>query len=379
MRTAKTERKVTEEEIAQSQSALQKTKQYLKGLIESSPDAIISTNHEGNVVFFNKGAEVLLGYQRDEVIGQRVTVLYDSEERAKEVMRRMREGDGTVLAFETILRAKDDNRIPVLISASILYDEDGQEAGTVGFNKDLRERKRTEAAFIQSEKLVSLGQLTAGVSHEILNPLTVITMDLHRMINDPDTPPEMANYFQGMKDQADRTTKIVRDLLHLARHRSPERSPLDFNETAKRTLSLVEHDLKLKNVTVELDLAEELPPVSADYDQLQQVVLNLLINARDATPDGGSLVLSTAVVQALFLDGGRSVELRVKDTGPGIAPEHMEQLFDPFFTTKPEGKGTGLGLSICKGIVETHEGSIRAENVPGGGSVFIVQLNVEGE
>ncbi|MDV2496659.1 MAG: PAS domain S-box protein [bacterium] len=350
------------------------TRDYLDTLIEQSMDAIVATDRSGKLALFNKGAEELSGYRRDEVIGRRGPVLYARQDDAKEVMRRMREGDGTVSGFETTFRSKDGSLIPVLISASILYDEDGQEAGAVGFSKDLRVRKRAEEALIQSEKLAALGRLTAGVSHEILNPLTVIILGLHRTINNPDTHPEIKSDLQGLRDQADRITKIVEDLLYFARYRLPERRSIDFNDIIKRTLSLLENELTLRSIAVDLRLAEEIPVVSADHDQIQQVILNLLTNARDAMPDGGRLVLSTEMVQT---DGRKFVELRVEDTGEGIAPEHMEQLFDPFFTTKPEGKGTGLGLSICKGIVEAHEGSIRAENVPEGGAVFVVRLGVE--
>ncbi|MBF8279142.1 MAG: hypothetical protein HW385_574, partial [candidate division NC10 bacterium] len=141
-----TERKRAEEAIQAANAELRETKRYLASLIEDSPDPIIATNREGDVVLFNRGAEALLGFRQEEIIGQRVAQLYESVEKAKEVMRQMRKQGGTVSAFETVLQAKDGTRIPVLISASILYDEKGQEVGTVGFNKDLRERKRAEEA-----------------------------------------------------------------------------------------------------------------------------------------------------------------------------------------------------------------------------------------
>ncbi len=390
-----TERRHSEEDLRVAHKEVEKTGKYLETLIEDSLDAIISTDKEGMVVLFNKGAEVLLGYRREEVFGQRVTVLYESEERAKEVMRQMRKEDGAVSAFETILRAKDGSQIPVLISASILYDEEGEEAGTVGFNKDLRERKRSEEELrerheelkqsydaleraqtlaISAEKLAALGRLTAGVSHEMLNPLNIITMSLQLMTSDPETPPEIARQLRILDEQADRIVKIAQNLLYFARQRKPERLLLDFNDTLQRTLGLLARDLHLQNIAVELTLAEGLPPLLADQGQLQQVVLNLLTNARDAMPKGGRLSLSTKSVQT---NGQKFVELRVEDTGEGIAPEHLENLFDPFFTTKPVGEGTGLGLSICQGIVEAHGGSIRAENLPEGGAAFVVRLGME--
>ncbi len=370
------ERKQADRALQQFHVELQQTKQYMESLIESFTDAIIAADCEGKVVLFNKGAEVLTGSRREEVIGRQGPVLYESEEDAKEVMRRMREGSGTVSAFETTFRAKEGARIPVLISVSILYDEEGREVGAVGFSKDLRERKRAQEQLIRSEKMASVGLLTAGVSHEILNPLNVITLRLHTLISNPDTPPEVTRYLRIMEKHANRITKITRDLLSFSRQRTPENRLVDLSAVAKHTLALMEHDLMLENIEVELMLAEGLPKVMADLDQLEQVVLNLLTNARDAMPDGGRLTLITETVQA---NAHKLVELRVKDTCNGIASEHMERLFDPFFTTKPDGKGTGLGLAICQGIVETHGGAIWAENVNKGGTVFVVQLAAKEE
>lgn len=365
----------TEDNLKKSQKEQVQAKQNLERLIESSTDAIVKTDKAGKVVLFNKGAEALTGYRREEVIGRQGPVLYESEKDAKEVMRRMREGDGTVSAFETTFRAKDGARIPVLISASILYDKDGQEVGSVGFSKDLRERKRAQEQLIRAEKMASVGLLTAGVSHEILNPLNVIILRLHTLIGNPDTPPEVTRYLRIMEKHANRITKITRDLLSFSRQRKPERRLIDLNESIKRTLNLVEHGLRIQNIEVEPKLSDELPPVLADQDQLQQVVLNLLTNAKDAMPDGGRLVLST---ESVLENGEQFVEFRVEDTGPGITPEHLEKLFDPFFTTKSEGKGTGLGLSICQGIIETHGGTIWAKNGTDGGASFVVRLAAEG-
>lgn len=361
--------------LAQSEEELNKAKLYLESLFESSTDAIISTDSEGIIIFFSPGAEALLSYRHDEIVGRYVTEVYESEERAKEVMRGMREGGGTVSAVESLLRAKDGTLIPVLLSAAILYDAEGNEAGTVGFNKDLRERKREEEQLLRAEKLASVGLLTAGVSHEVLNPLNIIILRLHTMISDPDTPPETIKHLRVLERHSNRIAKITRDLLVFARQRPPERRLVDLNELVNRTLILVEEVFRLQNVAVDLRFADELPSIYADQDQLQQVVLNLLTNANDAMPEGGRLVIGTEAVQE---DGNQFVRLRVEDTGEGIASEHMEKLFDPFFTTKPEGKGTGLGLAICQGIVETHGGAIWAEAVPKGGVAFVVQLAVEG-
>ena len=241
-----------------------------------------------------------------------------------------------------------------------------------GLQKAYEELERTQEQLIRSEKLAAVGRLTAGVSHEILNPLNIISMSHQLMLDDPATPQAVAQQLDILQGQVHRITKITQDLLSFSRQREPERCPVDVNEVITRTLGLMESELRLDNIKVELRLAEALPHIMADQDQIEQVVLNLLANARDAMPGGGRLSLLTDMV---LDDGQRFVELRVENTGPNIAPEHLDKLFDPFFTTKPEGEGTGLGLSICQGIIESHGGSIRVENVSGGGVVFTVRLS----
>jgi len=237
--------------------------------------------------------------------------------------------------------------------------------------KSFESMELTQAQLVASEKLAAVGRLTAGVSHEILNPLNIITLSLQLMIEDPDSHPATTEQLQVLEDQAHRIAKITQNLLYFSRQTEPERRQVDLGEIVTQTLGLLERELTLDNIELDLNLAERLPPVSADQHQLQQVVLNLLTNARDAMPKGGRLSLSTEAVQT---DGRKFVELRVEDTGPGIAPGHLNKLFDPFFTTKDEGEGTGLGLSICQGIIEAHGGSIRAENGPEGGAAFVVRL-----
>jgi signal transduction histidine kinase len=234
--------------------------------------------------------------------------------------------------------------------------------------------ERAQATAVASEKLAALGRLTAGVTHEILNPMNVITLRLHMMITDPEVSGKIKEDLKDMQEQANRIIRISRDLLYFARQRHPERAPVDVNAVLVRTLGLLEHDLRIKNIHVEKDLEEGLPQVDADQDQISQVIFNILTNARDIMPKGGRLYIASRQIEER---GIKVVEIRIEDTGPGIPEEIMGKIFDPFFTTKPEGEGTGLGLSICQGIVEAHGGRIWAENLPQGGAAFIIRLPVE--
>lgn len=234
--------------------------------------------------------------------------------------------------------------------------------------------KRAQSSAIAAEKLAAVGRLTAGVSHEIMNPLFAISAHIHSLLKEPHLPEDVAADLAEVQQQAKRIEKISQDLLSFSRRRKPQRAPLDLNQVVEKTLDLVRHDLSVRKIALEKELAEGLPAVLADSDQLSQVIINLITNARDAVGEDGRVEVRTALVK---VDGGGSVELRVEDSGPGIDPAHMGELFEPFFTTKAEGQGTGLGLAICHGIVETHGGEIWAENAPGGGAVFIVRLNLE--
>jgi two-component system NtrC family sensor kinase len=194
------------------------------------------------------------------------------------------------------------------------------------------------------------------------------------LLQNGDLPEQVTEDLHLLMEQTRRITKISQDLLFFSRQRPPERRAVDVNEIVRRTFDLMAYEFKLSNISVELELAEELPELQADQDHLQQVVLNLLSNARDAMGDGGRLVVATKEAPALWKSEETSVELRVEDSGPGIPPEHMDKIFEPFFTTKAEGQGTGMGLSICHGIIESHGGRLWAENRPDGGTAFIIHL-----
>lgn len=391
------ERKEWEEELNKVKKELASTSQHLSRLMDIAPDVILATDAEGFVTLCNNGAGSVLGYPKEDIVGQHISVLFESQEQADEVLRRVRDRGDTVSGLEIALKAKDGSPIPVLVSSSPFSILDGQETGAVWWKKDLRERMKWEeelgkanaglkkardtihkvqASALAAEKLAALGRLTAGVSHEILNPLNIVTLRLHMMIRNPDIPPEIVRHLKVLDEQASRIAKITEDLLYFARQREPERSKISLNDTVRRTLGLLEYDLRKNNVDVVLGLEEKMPSILADQGQLQQVILNLLTNARDAMPKGGRLELTTSKVQS---NGHDFIELRVSDTGKGIDPKYFDQLFEPFFTTKAEGEGTGLGLSICQGIVASHGGSICAESELDRGTTFIIQLPVENE
>jgi len=249
-----------------------------------------------------------------------------------------------------------------------------------GLEDKVEERSRqldaTRKKLIQSDRLASLGQLSASVAHEINNPINGVlnlTMLMDRIMKADGIPPARIEEFRGYLKQASQETervgRIVSDLLAFSRRPSPQRAPVDLNQVLHRTLSLIAHRLELARVELLLELQPSLPPVHGDRSQIEQVVLNLVMNAAEAMPDGGQLGIRTRV------DADREdIVLEVKDQGVGIEPDHLARIFDPFFTTKGEGKGIGLGLSVVYGIVDAHGGTIDVTSKVGTGTTFVVRL-----
>ena len=245
------------------------------------------------------------------------------------------------------------------IERSILYEE------TRLAYENLR---RTQEQLLHSEKLAAVGQLISGVAHELNNPLTAILGYSQLLTSSGQMGQQGIEYADKLYKQAQRTHRIVQNLLSFARQHKPERVPVQINQTLEETLALRDYDLRMHNVRIHLDLAENFPVTSADPHQLQQVFLNMMNNAVDAILEHsteGDIWVRTA------LNGDRLC-IEITDSGPGV--KDASRVFDPFYTTKPVGKGTGLGLSICYGIITEHGGTIRVRNIPSRGASFTVEL-----
>jgi two-component system NtrC family sensor kinase len=238
------------------------------------------------------------------------------------------------------------------------------------------ELKVAHQKLLQADRLASLGQLAASVAHEINNPISGVLnlgMLMQRILKDDGVPrervPDFRRYLSQVVNETTRVGRIVSDMLAFSRRSRPQRAPADLNKVVRMTLSLVSHKLRLNGVEVDLDLQEDLPQVPCDASQMQQVALNLLLNAGESTHarGGGRVSVRTRA------EGG-SVLLTVSDNGEGISQENLSKIFDPFFTTKPEGKGVGLGLAVLYGIVQAHGGEVEVSSRPGEGATFTVSL-----
>jgi two-component system NtrC family sensor kinase len=247
--------------------------------------------------------------------------------------------------------------------------------------REIAERRRAEEqlqrqqeALLQREKLAAMGSLLASVAHELNNPLAIIMVQSDLLREEASTGP-LAERAAKIAQAAERSVRIVKSFLTLARQRAPERAAMELNNVVAEAVELLAYSLQVDNIEVDCHLAAELPTLWADPHQLQQVVVNLLSNAHQAMQAMATPRRLTISTQADATR--RCVQLTVADTGPGIPHELQQRIFEPFFTTKPLGLGTGLGLSLCQGIVESHGGTIHVESTLGQGAVFRIELPVE--
>ena len=241
-----------------------------------------------------------------------------------------------------------------------------------------RRSAAAENRLLQSEKQASVGRLAAGVAHEINNPLTGVLTYTHMLLRRKDIGDDIRSDLQTIAESTERVRKIVKGLLDFSRQTRLDQEPTEVNRLVRSTISVMENQALVKGVSIEFNLGENLPMLTVDRSQFQSVLLNIIINALDATEPGGSIRVSTGISLSASDTGIKGVEIAVTDTGCGISPEDLDKLFDPFFTTKEVGQGTGLGLSVSFGIVQRHGGTIRVQSEVGRGSTFTIWLPVDG-
>ena len=244
--------------------------------------------------------------------------------------------------------------------------------------RDKRQRVESETKLLQSEKQASIGKLAGGVAHEINNPLTGIFTFTHMLLRRQDIPEDVRTDLETIGQETERVRKIVKGLLDFSHQTELDREPTDVNRLIRATLSLVENQALIKGVSLNFEPGEGLPMITLDRNQMQSVLLNVVINALDATDPGGSITVTSGIGVSTSHPGQNGIEILCTDTGCGIPPENLNRLFDPFFTTKEVGHGTGLGLSVSYGIVERHGGTIWVQSKVGKGSTFKVWLPLEG-
>ncbi|MBW2028035.1 MAG: response regulator [Deltaproteobacteria bacterium] len=367
---------------------LAKAFDFQNNLIESSIDGIVGCGAEGRIMIFNRSLEEMLGYSKDEVVKR---LLFDqlfpvgsAEKIRGELDSEEHGGRNRLYLYETHLLSKAGEKVPVQLSATV-FGGGEKQTGMVAFIRDLREIRRLEQQFadqtriIHQHKMMSLGRLAASVVHEINNPLAGILNYIRLMLKIIERGPlegqhleKFRRYLSVIEEETGRCSKIVSNLLAFSRKSKMEFSDVDVNELLEKCILLSQHRLNLQNIAVQSNFERGIPVIWGDQNQLQQCIINLIFNAIDAMPTGGTLTLGSA-----FHPREKYMEIRVADTGSGISKEDLPHIFDPFYTTKTEGEGLGLGLSTVYGIIDRHKGTISVESRPGKGTAFTIKIPVK--
>jgi two-component system, NtrC family, sensor kinase len=240
-----------------------------------------------------------------------------------------------------------------------------------------RRRIEAENRLIQSEKQASIGRLAAGVAHEINNPLTGVLTYTHMLLRRKDIEDDIRSDLQTIAESTERVRNIVKSLLDFSRQTKLDKESIEINKLVSSAISLMENQALVKGVSIKFSPGGNLPMLTLDRSQFQSVLLNIIINALDATEPGGSITIHTATAVSASDSGHRGVEITIADTGSGIPPDNLDKLFDPFFSTKEVGQGTGLGLSVSYGIIQRHGGTIRVQSELEKGSTFFIWIPIE--
>ncbi len=347
---------------------LERMREFSENILESLNDGLAVVDQDDRVVRWNRRLEELYGVRHEEAVGRRLEQILDPG--FFEILRsgRRESPDGAALYRVPLAsRHSPARRLLVNVATTPLRDMADAIAGTIVVVEDISARVQLEEQLQISEKMASIGLLAAGVAHEVNTPLTGISSFVQMLMQgtEPDDP--KTQVLEKIERQTFRAAKIVNGLLNLARPAQVDSGPVDVNNVINDVLSLLEHQLRTGRIQVRKELAATAPVVLGIEYKLQQVFLNLFLNARDAMPKGGWLSIVTRATP-----DGATVE--VADTGSGIPAEQLSRIYDPFFTTKDIGKGTGLGLSITYGIVQEHGGTITCDSAPGQGTRFTLAL-----
>jgi len=361
--------------VREANVELERAYQFRENIIENSPDAMVCIRKGGEIIIFNSAAEKLLSYNKQDVIGKMNIARIYPTGIAKKIMKDLKSDDfggpGTLQKREVLVVDSDGNEIPVYISAAILY-EDGVEAGSVGIFTDLREKIKLEKQLLRSEKLSSLGKLSAGIAHEINQPLTGVLTFAHLLLKKFKDDEKTRKDLEIIVRETTRIRGIVQGILDFAREMPMQKKSRRIEEVLEQTLEIIVHQQRFFGIKMVKDYSPDAPEVVVDSNLMEQVFMNIILNALDAMHGSGTLTVRTRM-------DNEWVEIDFEDTGSGMPEAILDKIFDPFFTTKDstEGMGMGLGLAISYGIVKNHNGDILVAGKEGVGTKFTIRLPAE--
>ena len=374
-------RRANEELDKRKSRELRDSQNRLALIVDSSQDAIIGKNLDGIVTHWNKGAEEIYGYTAEEMIGRHVSMLAaeDRPHEINDILQHIRNGE-RVAYFESVRVTKDRRKLNMSISVSPIYDEQGKVVGASTIARNITAQKKTEEQLRHSQKMEAIGRLAGGLAHDFNNLLGIVTA-CSELLRSRISGPENTEYLDNIREAAKRGAALTRQLLAFSRRQPVQRQLLDLNQRLKEVRKLLG---PLMGDDVELvDLPRSATAiVEADPGQIDQIILNLAVNARDAMPRGGKLIIETGVFdfdeafarEHPGMNAGRYAMLAISDNGIGMDEATRSRVFEPFFTTKEMGKGTGLGLATVYGIVQQSGGQVWVYSEVGHGTTFKIYL-----
>jgi PAS domain S-box-containing protein len=371
-----------EQKVEERTEELSRSERKFRHLFSASKDMVFFCDAGGHLVDMNNSGFEMLGHERADAGHLYLTDLFAEAGMVttyNDLLRR----DGYIKDLDVEMMRRDGSVISVLLSATVLVGENGELQGSEAIAKDLTKVKIMLEQLASSEKMASVGQMAAGVAHEINTPLGIILGYTQLLMDDFEEGSEQYEGLQTIERQAKASRKIVADLLKFSRQSGSTRDEIDINDILADVVAVTEHTLSLSHITTNLACEAKLPPIIGDPEKLRQVFVNLINNAHHAMQERGGQV---HLISGLDRDG-QTVTVTVRDTGHGIEEKNQARIFDPFFTTKPVGQGTGLGLSVSYGIIHEHGGTIEVQSpVPGErqqgqppGTQFVIRLPVAGQ
>lgn len=350
------------------------TERQYRNIIEHSADAIITLDNDNKITSWNRGAEQIFGWEREEIAGQSIQTIIPDDLLDKQELQCLEFGmhyRGYVSNYETERLNKQGKRVLVNLAESYIRNENDEIVGRSQIMRDLTDFKIREEQIQQSERLAAVGHMAAGVAHEVGNPLTAIS-SLVQVCQRKTDDPFIQDQLKKVRDHIQRITKIVRDLVDFSRPSSLKTEMMQVNEVIKSAVGLLKHDARCRLVTFNMELSPGLPAIEGVPDHIHQVVVNILLNAVDAMQN-----LKNPKIIIKTWQEDENIMMSITDIGKGISQDELSRIFEPFFTTKEVGSGTGLGLSVSHGIITKMEGAIEVESEVGEGTTFIISLPIK--
>lgn len=361
---------------------LRKSEEQYVELFETSPDMTHIVTADGTIISCNQTEARTLGYTKEELLGASLLKLYPPEyhDRVRNNLEKVFRGEKQLWGEEEKMVTKDGTILDVSVNAQLIFDDHGKPTLMRAVARDITEKKKLEAKIIHAQRIDSIGNLAGGIAHDFNNILTSILGSTAIMLRRLKRQKENLRFIEIIDTAAKRGASLTRQLLTFARKGTVHVRPILVTNVIKETLLLFERSID-KSITITTNFASQPLIIKGDDGQIQQALLNILINARDAMPTGGTITITTGIL--VLHEGnltapeqrpGKFVTISISDTGVGISPDTLHRIFEPFFTTKDQGKGTGLGLSVVYGVVNAHDGFITVHSTPGKGSEFILHF-----